>query len=180
MSAYRAPASREPEPPRDVREFTIRRHGTFAMVVWSGLAVVSGAVIAAGLWWGTAPGFDRVGAMRILLVGTLVTAVFAVLLVALEDEQLRFVARVEDGVLEVTKRRLFRRPEVREFRLSEISGVSVDDHGEDHVATFIHCGKDATPVFVTVQGHDARRVEAFLDAGVTAWRDFTRRAPAPA
>lgn len=173
VSAYRTASPSGPEPPRDVRELTLRRLGTIALVSWTGLAVISGAVIAAALRWGTGPDFDVAHGMRLVFIGTVLTTAFAALLVVLSDEKLRFVVRVEDGVLEVTKRRVLRRTDHRSFHLRDVARVSVDEHGEDHVAVYLHFGKKTTPVFVTLIGDDARRVEAFLDSGVAAWRAFT-------
>ena len=173
VSAYRAPAPPGPERQPDVRELTMRTLGTFAMGVWSGLAVIFGLVLAAAAHWAPGPGFDSGTAVRTILVATPVTAVLAAVLVALSDEQLRYVVRVEEGILEITKRRAFRRTELQKFSLRDIARVEVDDHGEDHIATFIHSGKTATPVFVTVHGDQARRVEAFLDDAIATWRAFT-------
>ena len=102
MSAY-GPAPSERERPKDVRELTIRTLGTFAMVIWCGLALVSGAVIAAAVRWATPNHtFDMAVAMRTVGIGTVAVTALAALLVALSDEQLRFVVRVDDGILAVS------------------------------------------------------------------------------
>lgn len=168
MSAYRAAPAERPE---DVRELTMHTVGAFGVAVWTGFVVVAGVAIAAAVWGGARPDYDLAGALRTIFAVTLAAAALVAALVALLDERLRFVVRVGTGVLEVSRGRALRRAQARSFALRDVTRFAVDEHGEDHVAVFVHAGAKATPVFVTVHGDDARRVEAFLDEGLHAWRE---------
>ena len=89
------------------------------------------------------------------------------------DLRVTFTARIEDGLLQIDERRVVGTRKHRSFAFRDVDRVFVDEHGEDLVAAFIQIKKKDHVAFATRVGDDARRVEAFLDDGLAAWRTFT-------
>lgn len=172
MSAYRAPPAPEPERPKDVRRLAVARLGAFGIGVWSGFFLVSG-VILAGFWHWLA----KEPIARSLLIevwgGVAVAPVVTALFLAALDQRVTLTARIEDGLLQIDEREFIGRRKHRSFAFRDIDRVFVDEHGEDLVAAFIRIGKKDHVAFATRMSDDARRVEAFVDEGIDAWRAFT-------
>lgn len=161
MSAYR-----NLPPAREVRRLVKAPLGAFGISVWCGLVVVTGALLALLMAYGVKPAREPSG----LVVGTLVITTIVGVLLWLFDVPVVLVARIDEGVLEVSERRRIGRSGHRTFELRRIASVLVDEHGEDHVATYLQLEKkEKHAIFVTRIGDDARQVQAFVEEAIQAW-----------
>ena len=115
MSAYREAAERPPPRARDVRTLSISSMGLFGIAVWCGFVVLSGVVIAALSRYVGGP--SEIPTLVIAEV-TLGTAVFVGAAIALFQVRARFVARIDDGILQIDSRRILGRSELASSRSS--------------------------------------------------------------
>lgn len=171
MSAYRDPVR-----PQDDRCLVMAALGTFGIAVWCGFVLISGALLTAMLSY-VDKALREPRIVASLVGGTLATAAVLGVLLWLFDVPVLLVARMDEGVLEVGQRRRVGRSEQRSFELGQIMSVTVDEHGEDHVATILQVKKkEKHAIFVTRIGDDARKVQAFVEEAVEAWHAAKRDA----
>jgi len=176
MGAYRSAPALEEKPPEDVRRLTIAPLGTFGIVVWDSFILVSGGVIAGALHYVEKDGLGiRAGAT----IGgiTLGLALLVAVSVLLFETRLTLIARIEAGTFVLEERRGIGTKRVRSFAIRDLTGASVEEHGEDHVAAVLHTRKKQIPIFPTRIGDDARRVARFVADAVESWRAFTAGGP---
>ncbi len=161
-----------------MRRLTIAPLGMFGTVVWVIFILVAGAVMLLSLHLSQKDGLDlRAGAM----IGgiTVGVAVFVAGAIALFETRLTLVAHIEAGTLAVEERRRIGTKRVRSYAFRDLTGASVEDHGEDHVAAVLHTRKKQIPIFPTRIGDDARRVAQFVADAIESWRHFTANGPEP-
>ena len=103
MSAYREAAERPPPRERDVRTLSISSMGVFGISVWCGFIVFSGVVIGALSRYVGGPSEIPT---RVIAEITLGTAVSVGAAIALFQVRARFVARIDDGILQIDARRV--------------------------------------------------------------------------
>lgn len=159
--------------PGNERRLVMSPLGAFGIGVWCGLTLVTGAVIIAAWAGGSREPVRLSGILTGVGVTLGATLLVGVILWVL-DPAFAFVARIDDGLLVIETRPRFGRAESRTFAFRDIVEVSVDEHGEDDVATFVSTKKKTHAVFVTRIGDDARRVQAFVEEAIAAWGETQR------
>src|SRR5438046_4031204 len=144
--------------------------GVFGTSVWAGLTVIMGGTVLLSIHVGAKEGLV---AKTAILVSALTAAcvVVVVLAIYLFDTQLTLVASIEKGTLDVAMGSRVGSSKKRLFAFDELESASVEDHGEDNVAAVLHTRKEEPiPIFPTRIGDDARRVVAFVEDALAAWR----------